>query len=154
MYTLKYSVNIHAPREIVWHAMTAPDSYRQWTAVFSPNSQFRGKWQTGERIKFFSPNKGGTVALLEDVIINQKILAKHIAVLDEDLKEVTKGEMAKNWVGTREDYFLEDLNGGTLLKIEIQTHADWVQMFEDSWPKALKALKDLAEGMVQSSAHP
>lgn len=154
MYTLKYSVDIRAPREIVWYVMTEPDLYRQWTAIFSPDSQFSGKWQTGERIIFFTPQKGGTVALLENVLVNRKILAKHIAVLDENLNEINEGEEVKNWVGSREDYFLEDSEGGTLLRVEIQTHTDWVQMFEKSWPKALKALKDLAEGMVQHPAHP
>jgi hypothetical protein len=38
MKTLNYSIDINAPKRVVWEKMLAPKTYKIWTKVFSENS--------------------------------------------------------------------------------------------------------------------
>jgi uncharacterized protein YndB with AHSA1/START domain len=145
MKTLNYSIKIDAPKQKVWNTMLEKDSYKKWAQAFSPDSQYEGEWKQGSYMNFFDPNMGGTKAVLEIVQPPNKILAKHVAILSKDGVEETKSEIAKKWIGAEEEYTFYETDGVTELKIEIKTHEDFAQMFDEGWDKALKSLKDLCE---------
>lgn len=145
MKTLFYSIKINAPKEKVWNTMLEKESYKKWAKAFSPESQYDGEWKQGNHMNFFDPNMGGTKALLKIVDSSNKILAKHVALLSKDGVEESESEIAKKWLGAEEEYTFTEKDGSTELEIEIKTHEDFVQMFDDGWDKALKLLKDLCE---------
>ena len=64
------------------------------------------------------------------------------------LGEVINGEK-KPWPDTNieayENYTLNEVDGGTELLIDLDTNEQFKHMFEDTWPKALAKLKELAE---------
>ena len=62
-----------------------------------------------------------------------------------DGSEDRESDMAKGWIGTTEAYTFTGENGSTKLDVELTTAPEWASMFEDGWPKALEALKQLAE---------
>ncbi|WP_437921957.1 hypothetical protein [Sphingobacterium sp. LRF_L2] len=55
------------------------------------------------------------------------------------------GLLSTNGPGALENYHFEDSDGGTLLRIEVDTNEDHITFFETAWPKTLRKLKELAE---------
>ena len=145
MQTLTYETRINAHATAVWKTLTDQEQYRQWVKAFSADSYFDGEWAQGTHIKFLDPNMGGTRAIIESLEPDNHILVRHVSLISKEGKESTTGEMADKWIGTTEDYRLTENENTTLLKITIVTHADFVQMFEDCWPRALETIKALSE---------
>lgn len=139
MVTLKFNIEINASREKVWAALWEDDSYREWTAVFTPGSYAKSDWQEGSRIDFLNPSGNGIFAIIDKKISNTQMTFKHQGELKNG-EEIT-GE----WTGALESYFLADHNGGTLLSAEMNSTEDFQQYFKDIFPKAMKALKQIAE---------
>jgi hypothetical protein len=145
MKTLHYRTTISAGKQRVWQTMLDPVQYRKWAAAFSSDSQFEGEWREGSHMNFFDPAMGGTRALLEEVKPYDLIRARHIALLEKDGTEDTESETAKKWIGAVEIYSFKEENGVTELSIEMKTPEDFVEMFNEGWPKAFQVLKDLCE---------
>ena len=61
------------------------------------------------------------------------------------MKRETTGEETEKWIGTKEIYMLDEAAGTTTLKIEMQTHEDFAEMFNNAWPQALANIKRLVE---------
>jgi hypothetical protein len=145
MKTLTYAAAMNASRSAVWDAMVDPEKYKQWAKGFSPESQFDGEWRQGTQITFFDPNLGGTRAVLEIVEPERELSARHVAIFGPDRKEDTESEAARKWIGTTEHYDLSEADGRTRLVVRIECDADFVDMFNASWPTALELLKAVAE---------
>ena len=145
MKTLNYSIRISAPKERVWNDMLDLERYRRWARAFSQNSQFDGEWREGAYIKFIDPDMGGTKAILEQVTHLERIQARHVAIINRDGSEDTDSDVAKKWAGITETYSLSEAKGVTDLSVEIRTHEDFEEMFNDGWPKALGLLKEMCE---------
>jgi uncharacterized protein YndB with AHSA1/START domain len=145
MKQLKFSIQINAPKKKVWDTMLQPETYKKWVNVSWPGSYNEGKWATGEKMKFISPGQGGTLASLEEVKPYDNIFARHIAVLNPDLSEDRTSDIAKGWIGITEQYTFKEEAGKTTLTILANTPPAWESMFNDGWPGALKALKELCE---------
>ena len=146
METLRYSVEINAPREKVWNTMLDAKLWAKWTVAFGPgNSYYEGQWKEGGDIKFLAPGMGGTKAKVTALRPHEFVAVEHIAVVTHKGTEDTENEEAKTWVGATENYAFTGKNGATQLDIEIKVRPEWVKMNEDGWPKALKLIKELAE---------
>ena len=145
MEELRFEIRINSPKTVVWNTLIDAKKYKEWAKAFSPNSYFEGEWKQGTFINFLDPNMGGTKAVLETIEPYCHILAKHVSIISNEGNEDTTGEMAKKWIGTSEEYTLIEEEGETLLVIEIKTHSDFKQMFNEGWPKALQAIKELSE---------
>jgi len=145
MEKLRYLITINASKQHVWATLLSPETYTQWVKAFSENSQFIGEWKEGAEVRFVDPTMGGTKARLEVFSPYDRILAKHIATITKEGIEETEGEMTETWIGTTEEYLLQEENGATELAIVINTHPDFKEMFDTCWPKALETIKRLSE---------
>ena len=145
MKTLKYGITINAPVKLVWQKMLSADSYQLWAKAFSSDSQYQGEWEQGTYINFIDPNMGGTRAYLDEMVPYQKILARHVSMLDKQNQHDTESDFAKKWIGTTEDYTFTEQKGVTKLTVITITDEAFESMFTDSWPKALELLKNLCE---------
>ena len=138
-----YSIIINAPQQQVWDVMLGETTYPEWVKGFSANSQVVGEWKEGCEIDFIDPNMGGTRAMLEIVDEPRKIRAKHISGLTKNGEPETKG--MENWIGTTEEYVLNEEKGITTLTITMHYHQDFEKMLEEGWNKSLPLLKELCE---------
>ena len=145
MKKLVYKTLINSTKENIWKNIIKKDSYSQWVKAFSPNSQFEGEWKEGAEVKFFDNDMGGTVARLDTFKPHDRIVATHIATLTKEKIMETTGPMTEKWIGTKEIYELETVNNQTELRILMETHIDFEEMFNGSWPKALENIKNLSE---------
>jgi len=148
MERLNFSIEINAPRKKVWKTMLDDDSYRIWTEVFMPGSYYVGDWTTGSKILFLAPDKTGAIAgMVSRIRENRKyefISIEHLGLVESG-KEDTSSPAVKEWAGAQENYTFEERNGTTRLLVELDLEDKYKEMFQDTWPKALQKLKQLAE---------
>ena len=78
---------------------------------------------------------------------NEFLSIEHLGVVKDGVEDTTSAEV-KEWAGARENYLLRDDGDHVTLTIEMDTADSYRQDFEDTWPKALSALKDLSESRV------
>jgi len=152
MKKIEFKITIASPAKNVWNIMLDRKTYKEWVKAGWPGSDYDGKWAKGEKIRFIGESadepavgQGGTLALIEEFKPYETILARHIAVINADGSEDYDSEIAKGWVGTLERYTFTESNGNTTLTVGLETNPDWEKMFQDGWPVALKALKEICE---------
>lgn len=145
MKKLEFTIDIQSPPKEVWEKMLNKDTYLEWTGVSWPGSDYKGKWEKGEKIRFASEDGSGTLAEIKELEPYKKMHADHIAVLEKGGIEDTKSDIAKRWIGTQEVYFFAPKGNATNLKVELLVYPEWEKMFTDGWPNALKKLKEICE---------
>jgi hypothetical protein len=69
----------------------------------------------------------------------------HIAIINQDGSEDVSSAMAKGWVGTLERYRFTESKGSTTLTVTLDVSPEWEKMFQEGWPAALQALKNICE---------
>ncbi|MBE0429699.1 MAG: SRPBCC domain-containing protein [Thermoleophilia bacterium] len=148
MEKLHYSIVIDAPREKVWDTMLGEDSYPAWTEVFQPGSHYVGDWSQGSKILFLAPDESGEmsgmVGRVEENRPYEYISVEHLGVVQEG-REDTSSQAVKDWAGAHENYTLRETDGKTEVLVDLDSSAEFTEMFEDQWPQALTKLKELAE---------
>lgn len=154
MRKLHYSIVINAPKEKVWDTMLNQDSYRLWTEVFSPGSQYVGDWSKGSKMLFLAPDETGAMSGMVSRIKGNRpyeyISIEHIGTV-QDGKEDTSGEAVKEWAGALENYTFKEMDGRTEVMVDVDTaEGEYEEMLQTIWPKALQKLKQLAMGGYKS----
>jgi uncharacterized protein YndB with AHSA1/START domain len=102
MKTLTFSIRIAASPQTVWATLTAPETYKAWTAAFIDGSYFEGSWAAGERIRFLSPDGGGLTSVIAENRPHEYISIKHLGevkqgVDDTDSPPARQRNSASNW---------------------------------------------------------
>ena len=148
MKRLNFSVVIDAPKEKVWNTMLNDKTYRLWTAEFCRGSHYIGDWNEGSRILFLAPGEAGEMSgMVSRIKVNRPyeyISIEHIGIVQGG-KEDTTSEEIKKWAGALENYNFKDLGNKTEVIVEMDTNEEYRQMFQETWPKALQKLKEVAE---------
>ncbi len=148
MHRLHYEIVIDAPTGKVFKMMLAPDSYPTWTALFHPSSRYEGSWEKGGKLLFIGEEKdgerGGMVGIVEENIPNKFVSVRHIGLVHND-QEITSGPQVEGWAGAHENYSFTDVNGKTKLEIDVDVNRQWMDYFDQTWPKALNKLKEICE---------
>ncbi|MGV3515747.1 MAG: SRPBCC family protein [Luteitalea sp.] len=148
--TLHFGITINAPKARVWDTMLQDATYRQWTTAFNPggSSWYEGDWTPGSRILFLGsgPNGelGGMVSRIKDARPYDFVSIEHLGVV-QDGEEDTTSDMAKQFAPALENYTFVDKDGATEVLVDMDTAEEHRQMFEGTWPNALRLLKQLAE---------
>ncbi|CAM2855212.1 SRPBCC family protein [Vibrio neptunius] len=145
MLTLNYQIEVASTPEIIWKVLTELELYSQWATAFSPQSQFEGEWLEGNHIAFFDPELGGTRALVDRIEKHKVIEYHHIAIFNPEHIQDIDSDAAQKWIGSKESYQITPLENSVLLKVTIETHPDFVSMFNVGWGKALPMIKVICE---------
>jgi uncharacterized protein YndB with AHSA1/START domain len=152
MQKIEFSTRIKAPVEKVWFKMFNDESYRVWTKAFNPTSYFVGDWfKKGSEIKFMGTDDkgeiGGMLALINDIVPYGFMSLKHIGMLKGDSVENLKVEDYN--LETYENYYFKEVDGETEVKMVMDSKEEWVEMFSEMWPNALKLLKEICEAKTE-----
>lgn len=145
MEKLTFNVHINAPQEQVWQSLWEDASYRSWTAVFHEGSHAVSDWQEGSKILFLGPDgnggTGGMTSRIAKLIPNDTMIFEHLGEVKNGVEDFSKG-----WTEAFEKYFLrQSADGGTELNVELDTVGEYVSYFQETFPKALAKVKELAE---------
>ncbi len=145
MKTLRFSIRISAPKEIVWKSLWGDTSFRDWADTIDEGMYMEGTMKKGSEVHFMSSVNGyGVKSLVEKLVPHAYVLFRHKA----DTKELGKKERAKEWTGGWESYALTENNGTTTLTIETEVPAEQEETFDTRLPRALERIKALAEKRV------
>jgi uncharacterized protein YndB with AHSA1/START domain len=152
--TLKFEISINAALEKVYNMMLDKDMYQQWTVVFAPESHFVGSWNKGSKILFLGqgPNgkMGGMVSRIAENIPNQFVSIEHLGIVQDGM-EINSGKEVEDWAGLHENYTFKEIKGQTLVSIETEINSEFKELFEDTWPAALKKLREICEKQDEQS---
>ena len=140
MKTLNFSIQINAPKEKVWSVLLDEKTYRIWTSVFDPSSYFEGDWNEGSKIYFLGKDGSGMSSKIFKHVPNAFISIQHLGVIANGVEN-----FESEWSGALENYSVNEHNGGTALKIEIDVTEEHADYFQTAWPQALSKVKELAE---------
>lgn len=149
MQTLHFSIIINAPVEKVWDTMLGDATYRKWTEVFNPGSYYKGSWDKGSEIRFLGPNpetgkEGGMISRIAENRTHEFVSIEHIGMVEDGVDDTTS-EKVKAWLPAYENYTFVSKDGGTEVKVDLDTVDEYADMFNDMWPKSLESLKKLCE---------
>lgn len=131
--------------------LISADTYKDWTSVFNEGgSTFQGNWEKGSKMLFIGPDpetgvEGGMVSIIAENIPNEFISIKHIGIWNNG-EEDTTSEEAKKWAPAFENYTFKEEDGVTEVQVDLDMMDEYVEMFEEMWPKSLERLKELCEG--------
>ena len=141
----KYSTIINAPRERVWQELWGDGSYEKWTSAFSEGSTVKTDWEEGGKILFVNAENEGMIARIQEKKAPEKMVFKHLGMVDKNGNEDFDSEKVKGWSGAEEIYFLKENGQKTNLVVEMDLDENYEDYFEEAWPKAFEKLKKLAE---------
>lgn len=144
MKTLTFDATIRAPRQQVWAAMLAPDTYKAWTAAFCEGSYYDGSWDPGAKIRFMSPTGDGMVAEIAEHRPGEFVSIRHLGVIENGVEDTTS-EKVRAWAPAYENYAFADAPGGCRLTVTMDTVPEYEAYMQETYPKALALLKDLCE---------
>lgn len=142
--TLTFTVSIRAPRHVVWETMLGAETYKAWTAVFTPGSYFDGSWEQGSRILFLAPNGDGMVSEIAESQPYERLSIRHVGEILNGVEDTTS-ERVRSWAPAYEIYAFAESDGVTDVQVTIDTLPDYEQFMLDTYPKALDVLKTLCE---------
>ncbi|WP_143306229.1 SRPBCC family protein [Chitinophaga vietnamensis] len=140
----QFSILINAPRNKVWDVLWTDDSYRQWAAIFYEGSCAKTDWKKGSKIHFVDSTDSGMVAEVAESIPGEYMSIRHLGTVTNGVENYESAD-AQEWNGSLENYTLREKNGQTTLEVQMDIAQDYLSYFEDTWPKALQKIKELAE---------
>ena len=145
METFKYQTEIDAPAEKVWDILWNEDTYSQWTNYFSPDSEMVTDWKVGGKTYFTDASKkNGMVSTIDKIEENKYLIFKHLGEITDGVEDI-ESEKVKVWSGSKEAYYLEENNGKTILKVEVDSDENYKEMFDNGFTKGLQIIKELSE---------
>jgi len=144
MQRLTFSVSINAPKEKVWQVMLDDATYRQWTTAFQEGSYAVTDWTVGSKALFLSPQGDGMVSRIVAHRPNEFLSIEHLGIVKNGVEDI-ESEDVRAWAGALENYTLKESSGASTLRVDMDVADDYRKYFEETWPKALGKLKQIAE---------
>ncbi len=146
METLTYSVKINRSVDVVFNKVTDKSVYPDWAKAWGEGMTYEGNWKEGDYISFYDQKQGGTKVIVEEIVPNEIIRMKHVAMVNpQNVECEVTDEMMEKWIGSTENYYFKK-NGDreTILEIVMTTDKAFEEMM-GAWSKALKFLKEICE---------
>ena len=143
MKKLQFKTTVNSTLSRVYDLMlgiSSKSTYEQWTALFNPTSTFEGSWEKGSKILFIGVDeqglKGGMVSRIVEIIPNSFVSIQHYGLLKAGV-EITEGPEVEKWANGLENYNFEENNGTVTVTVELDCLDDFLDYFNESYPKAL-----------------
>lgn len=151
MEKLEFNSTINANPEVVWDILWGKDSYDQWTSVFAEGSTVKTDWKEGSKILFVDGKGSGMVSYIDAKKPYEFMSFRHMGTVKEGVEDFDS-PATKEWAGSKENYWLKEVNGKTELKVDIDVTSEYRDYFEKTWPAAMQRIKELAENVSQPAA--
>lgn len=142
----QFKTNINAARNIVWHVLWSDATYRQWTNAFTEGSHAVSDWNEGSEIQFLDGKGSGMYSVIDKKKEPEYMAFRHVGEIKDGKKEAPGA-----WSGSMETYTLNETDGKTDLIVEMDITEEFASYFEDTFPKALQKVKELAESDAMRS---
>ena len=140
----EFKIEVDTSPETLWDTLWNDDTYSAWTSVWGEGSRVETDWKKGSKVLFLGGEGEGMVSTIAEKIPNEFMSFKHLGMVKNGVEDVDS-EKVKEWNGAEENYTLKPVNGKTELTVEMDLTDEFKDYFRETWPKALKKLKELAE---------
>lgn len=144
MKTENFEITINATVEKVWQVLWDELTYMQWTSAFCVGSYAKSDWKKGSSIHFLSPSGRGMYSKIIELEPNKAMVFNHLGEI-VDYKEQPNDEKSASWSGSKEAYYLTEIDGKTKLLVTVDMIEEYSDYFKDVFPKALNIVKELSE---------
>ncbi|MBK7234008.1 MAG: SRPBCC domain-containing protein [Saprospiraceae bacterium] len=151
MKRIQYSIKIDAPASKVFNTMLGLEkieTYNQWTSVFNASSTYEGEWSKGSKMYFIGfgedGERRGMISEIAEYIPNRFVSIRHYGMVKGET-EITEGPEVEKWAGGLENYTLEEKEGVTTVIVDIDITEEYMDYFNENWPKSLEKLKEISE---------
>ena len=89
----------------------------------------------------------GMVSVIAEYRPGKYLSIKHIGIVNHGIDDTDSDEV-EAWPPAYENYTLTEIDGGTELRVEMDVPPEYADYFSKTWPKALEAIRRLAEASV------
>ena len=146
--TIKKSIELNAPKEVVWNVLFNDEFTRIWYSEFSEGSHAQTDWKVGSKAVFTDNSNCG---LIGKIIANRPFELLSVEYTGQLLNgaEDYDSDIAKDIKGGLESYRLSEQNGKTHLSIECDMGEDFFDLMSQAWGRALQKIKQLTESQKQ-----
>lgn len=148
MKTLSYSIEIEAPIEKVYAAVTEKSNFETWTSLFGEESTYEGDWIKGETMRFTSKGPNGQlqglICKVAELRVNEMIYLQPYGLIENGVS-FTEGLKVEGLDDNYEKYYFKTKGDVTELTVESRIRADVEDFFEQTWPAALNRIKGICE---------
>ncbi|UKJ07664.1 SRPBCC family protein [Solitalea lacus] len=141
---IRKSIEIKAPKEVVWDVMLLDKFTRQWYSAFSEGSYAESDWTLGSKARFLDQSGQGMVGKIVANDPSRIISIEYEGVINNNVDDYDS-EAAKAVKGGMETYRLIEKDGITTLFIESDMTEELYEMLSVLWDQALLKVKELAE---------
>jgi hypothetical protein len=139
---LLFSIDIKAEKTKIWKALWNEISYRDWASVFFEGSfAITDNWEENSKVLFLGPDKSGIYSIIETHIPNKVMKFKHIGNVVNGQEQPIDNE-TKKWSGATEIYTLIEGKHCNKLTVEIDVLDEHLDFMKNTFPKALKKIKN------------
>lgn len=142
---LHFSININAPKDIVWKKLWDKNSYQAWTKPFCPGAYLEGEIKANNRIHFLTSGGNG---MYSDVLFfkdHDRVIFKHIGDISNNIEQPLD-TTSKHWTGCFESYRLMEINENTTeLEVEMDVTDSHLEYMRKHFPEGLEVLKEICE---------
>lgn len=142
--TLRFSIDIRAPRRQVWSTMLDAVTYEAWTAPFCEGSRYEGSWEPGQRLRFLTPGGEGMVSEVVENRPGEFVSIRHLGSIQDGVEDTTS-DAVRAWAPSFENYRYTDTGDGTRVDVEVETLPGYEAFMEETFPRALALLKAICE---------
>lgn len=143
--SIQKTIEISAPKEMVWEVLTKDEFTRIWYEEFSEGSHADTDWKEGSKALFTDHSNCGMVARVIRNKYAEELVLEFQGIVMNGKEEYDTPE-AKVFKGGIESYKLSEKEGKTTLSIHSDMSVEYFESMSLAWVKALKKLKGLAEG--------
>jgi uncharacterized protein YndB with AHSA1/START domain len=147
MPTLNFSISINATPDKLWQVLWSDVTYRKWTSVFHPGSYAVSDWKEGSKVQFLTPEGNGMFSIIKECRLHEYMAFKHLGMV-KNFEEQVNNEEIKQWGDAMETYQIKSENGLAILTVNVDAIDNYLDYFNNSFPKALAIIKELAEQPV------
>lgn len=141
---LQFTIEISAPREVVWDTMLRPETFSTWTSELHEGTYYRGSWANGDKIQFLSPGENGMTAVIAENRLHEYVSICYIGEIHSRVEDTTS-ETVRKWAPSYENYTLLQTPNGTELQVDLDVRPDDEKHMREDYPMGLRKLKELCE---------
>lgn len=144
---LTYTIEIKGTKERVWDILWQDASYRNWTSVFCEGSHAVSDWKEGSRILFLDEKGSGMYSRIDKLLPQSLISFVHLGEIKNGI-EMPVTDHSKDWSSGYENYSITEMDGNTLLEVDMKVIEPFVDYLNKTMPLAIKKIKKLAENKI------
>jgi hypothetical protein len=150
--TIRKSIEVNAPKEIVWEVLLDDKFTRIWYAEFSEGSHAETDWKVGSKAVFTDNSGCGLIATVVENNPFEFLQVQYTGYMNNGVEDYDSN-IAKEVKGGLETYSLSEKDGVTNLSIECGMSEQMFETMSLAWDKALQKLKKLSESQTAVHSH-